>query len=153
MAIPRFTEKPQFRNPWMEFERIRRGLDRLTKEAFGDELHYSSRASVYPPLNIFETPNSLIIRAELPGIKADQLDISLETDTLTIKGKRQIQHEESKVSFHRREIECGNFNRSIGLPIKIDPDSISAKLVNGILTITLNKAEEIQPRRIVITTG
>ena len=151
MAIPRFTEKPYFRNPWMEFERIRRGLDKLSRETFGDNFYSPSQASVYPPLNIFETPTSLIVKAELPGVKPEQLDISIEGDTLTIKGKREMHYEEGKTSFHRREIQSGSFNRSVGLSVKIDLDSLSAKLVNGILTVTLNKAAETQPRRINIS--
>lgn len=152
MTLLRFNDRSRFRNPWMEFERIRRGLDELSQNAFDNELFKQGRPTVYPPLNILETPDSLIIKAELPGVTADQVDISIEGDTLTLQGNRESPQSGKPVSHHRQEIESGNFSRAVGLPVKIDVDSINAKLANGILTITMNKAAETKPRQVKITT-
>ncbi len=152
MAFIRFAERPHFRNPWAEFERIRQGLDELSRTFIGEGQQALARATVYPPLNIFEDKDSLIIKAELPGVRAEDLDISLEGDTLTLQGQRKPREDSDKVSYHRREIKAGSFSRAIALPTKVDVDKMSAKLANGILTITLAKAEEVKPRQISITT-
>lgn len=151
MALIRFTERPQFRNPWAEFERIRRGLDELSQNLMAEGKTYV-HASVYPPLIMYETKDALIVKAELPGIGSEDLDISIEGETLTLQGKKETTQNEEKVSYHRREIKTGNFSRAIALPTKVNMDNISAKLVDGILTLTLNKREEAKPKQIVITT-
>jgi len=151
MALIRFTERPHFRNPWAEFERIRRGLDELSQNLSG-EGKTQMGATVYPPLIMYENKNSLIIKAELPGIQVEDLDVSIEGDTLTLQGKRNPQQEEGNTSYHRREIKTGNFSRAIALPTRVDLDKVSAKLVDGILTLTLSKREEFKPRQINITT-
>lgn len=152
MALIRFTERPHFRNPWAEFERIRRGLDELSQNLAG-EGKTQMGATVYPPLIMYENKNSLIIKAELPGIQVEDLDVSIEGDTLTLQGKRNPQQEEGNISYHRREIKTGNFSRAIALPTRVDLDKVSAKLVDGILTLTLSKREEFKPRQINITTA
>ncbi len=109
-------------------------------------------ATVYPPLMMYENKDSLTLKAELPGIRVEDLEVSIEGETLTLQGKRDSQQEEENISYHRREIKTGNFSRAIALPAKVDLDNISAKLVDGILTLTLSKREETKPRQINITT-
>jgi HSP20 family protein len=82
-------------NPWAEFERIRQGLDVLSQNLLS-EGRLARPATVYPPLNIYETKDALIIKAELPGVKAEDLDISLEGDTLTLQGQRKRTEEKRK---------------------------------------------------------
>ncbi len=150
MAIIRFTDQPFFTNPWAEFERLRQGLDQLSRNLLSTT-ETGGRATVFPPLNIYENDENLIIKAELPGMQAEDLDISVEGDTLTIQGKRQRQEEE-KASYHRREIASGSFSRAITLPTKVDMDKIQASLNEGILTVTLAKAAEAKPRKIAVQT-
>ena len=153
MAVIRFTERPRFRNPWAEFERIRQGFDELSRSMRTGETPYAD-ATVYPPLNMYENTENLIITAELPGIAPGDLDISIEAETLTLQGKRQHSQDDEQLSYHRREIGRGSFSRAIALPTKIDSDNITAKLADGILTVTLAKAAEVKPRKIsVITEG
>lgn len=151
MALIRFAERPRFRNPWAEFERIRQGLDELSQNLVSEgkaQMH----ATVYPPLNMYETKDALILKAELPGVRVEDLEISLEGDTLTLQGKRLRSQDDTTTSYHRREIETGNFSRALALPTKVNLDKMTAKLANGILTITLQKAEEVKPRQIKIST-
>lgn len=147
MALIRFTERPGRGNPWAEFERIRQGLDQLSRNFLAREESHGG-GMVFPALNVFEDKDVLTIRAELPGVDANHLDISFEGDTLTIQGKREPRHNGEKISYHRREIESGNFSRSVTLPIKVDPETVTARLRNGILNITLEKAASVKPRKI-----
>ena len=147
MAFIRFTDRPAFRNPWVEFERIRQGLDELSR-SYAEKGKAQIRANVYPPLNIYEEADKMVLSAEIPGVKAEDLDISLDGDTLSIQGKRDSREDDFTLSYHRREIESGSFSRAISLPVKVDVERISAKLVNGILTVTLMKAAEATPRQI-----
>ena len=151
MAIIRFTERPRMPNPWREFERLRQGLDQLANNFLTGEETYG-RGTVFPALNVYEDKDILTIKAELPGVKAEHLDISYEGDTLTIKGKREPYHNGDKVSYHRREIETGTFSRAVTIPIKVAPDTIAAKLQNGILVITMEKAADIKPRQVTVET-
>lgn len=150
MAIIRFAERGAA-NPWAEFERIRQGLDHLSRNFLTRDEAYGS-STVFPALNVYEDKDLITIKAELPGVQAENLDISFEGDTLTIQGKRDPYHSGEKVSYHRREIETGSFNRAITLPVKIDPDTISARLRNGLLVITMEKAASVKPRQVTIET-
>ena len=147
MAFIRFTDRPAFRNPWVEFERIRQGLDELSR-SYTEKGKAQIRANVYPPLNIYEEADKMVVTAEIPGVKPEDLDISLEGETLSIQGKRGSREDDFTISYHRREIESGSFSRAVALPVKVDMERISAKLVNGILTVTLMKAAEATPRQI-----
>ena len=151
MALIRFTERPGMINPWAEFERIRQGLDQFSHNFLAREDAYGG-GTVFPALNVFEEKDVLTIKAELPGVKGEHIDISFEGDTLTIKGRREPYHNGENISYHRHEIETGNFSRALTLPIKIDPDSIAAKLRNGILIITMEKAASIKPRQVNVIT-
>lgn len=151
MAIIRFTERPRAINPWAEFDRIRQGLDQFSRNYLTGEDPYRG-GTVFPALNVYEDKDALIIRAELPGVKAEHLDISFEGDTLTIKGKREPYHNGEKVSYHRREIDTGSFSRAVTLPVKVDPDSIAARLQDGILAVTMEKAASVKPRQVNVVT-
>lgn len=151
MALIRFTERPDFRNPWAEFERIRRGLDELSQNLVSEGKSHMN-PTVFPPINIFEETDALFLKAELPGFQAEDLKISIEGDTLTLQGTRKKSSDDENVSYHRQEIKTGNFSRAIALPARIDMDKISAKLSKGILTLTLYKADVVQPKQIKINT-
>lgn len=151
MAFIRFGDRPELRNPWAEFDRIRQGLDKLSQGYFSRETPFSG-ATVFPALNVYEEQACLTVMAELPGVEPQNLTVSLEGETLTVKGKREMRHNGEKLSYHRREIETGNFSRSVNLPLKVNPETVTAKLTNGILTITLEKAAEVKPRQVTVMT-
>ncbi|NOQ46889.1 MAG: Hsp20 family protein, partial [Desulfobulbaceae bacterium] len=151
MALIQFTERPHFRNPWTEFERIRQGLDELSR-GIDEGGKPTNQATVYPALNVAEDADHLIIRAELHAVKAEDLEITHEGETLPLQGKRKAR-DDAKLSYHRREIKHGSFSRAITLPTKVDSEHMTAKLTNGILTLTLGKASEVKPRKITVTTS
>lgn len=151
MAVIRFTNRPFFRNPWVEFEKMRRDMEDMMQGIAPEG--GGAYAEVFPPLTISEDSDTIYVRAEVPGISPSELDISVEGDTLIIKGERKDCQAEGNVSYHRREIECGSFSRAVSLPTKVNFEKINAKTENGILTITLPKSPEVKPRRITVNVG
>ena len=137
------------RNPFEELDRLRRHLDRWYEnvETPAQRLH----AGVFPLINITEDQDSYYVSAELPGVKADELDIQATAANLTISGERKIAAEAEGTCYHRREREAGKFSRLVELPDEIDPDKVEAKLQNGILTVIVSKAEIAKPRQIAIS--
>ena len=152
MAIVRFADQKLFRNPWADFERMRRELDALFQGG-GPESGGRVGGTVFPALNISEDSGHLYVRAEIPGVPANEVEISMEGDTLTIRGERKTCLAGEKHSYHRRELECGRFSRAVTLPTKVDVDRIEAKAVDGIVTITLPKAETVKPKQIKVNVG
>ena len=97
-----------------------------------------------------ETDDEVRVRAELPGMKAEDIDIQILGRSLTLSGERKIAFEGEKVRYHRREREAGKFSRVIGLPGDVDSEKVDAKMVDGLLTVVLPKAESAKPRQITI---
>jgi HSP20 family protein len=132
-----------------ELEQLQRRMDRLFQSAFGLE-RSPWRVGVYPLVNISEDRDHLFVRAELPGVKAGDLEITIQDNSLILRGQRQIATEEKQVNYHRRERESGFFRRVMALPARIQPDKVEATCKDGILTIKLAKPEEIKPRKIQV---
>ncbi|MFH7325011.1 Hsp20/alpha crystallin family protein [Desulfurivibrio sp. C05AmB] len=151
MAIMRFYDQPVFRNPWADFERMRREFDTLFR-GLGSEAARGG-ATVFPALNVSEDQHNIYVRAEIPGVAAADLEVGVEGDTLTIKGERRGRELGAQVSCHRREIESGHFSRALTLPTRVNPEGVTAASKNGILLITLPKAEEVKPRKITVKTS
>jgi HSP20 family protein len=151
MLLRRVTGWPtrEWRSPFDELERMRRELDR----AFGDlsgRVFRAPIAGVFPLTNVTEDTDHFYVRAELPGIKADELDISVTADSLSISGERQIAVEKENVRYHRREREAGKFSRMITLPSQVDPEKVEARSAEGVITVVLPKAEAAKPRQITV---
>jgi len=138
-----------FRSPFGELERMRQQMDRLMG-AFAGEGAQARTAGVFPLVNLTESEDSYFVRAELPGIQADALKIQAERNTISLQGERKIATESDNVKYHRREREAGTFSRVIGLPGEVDPDKVEAGLDNGVLTITIPKAEAAKPKQITV---
>jgi HSP20 family protein len=117
--------------------------------AFGDQQEVSPRAWI-PPVDIYETGDSLVLKAELPGINPDEVEIRVEDSTIYLKGERKFEKEIKEENLHRVERSYGTFTRSFALPNTIDADKVNAEYQNGILTLTIPKHEEAKPRTIKI---
>lgn len=139
-----------FRSAFEELERLRRDMDRLF-EGFGGRAMRPFGAGVFPALNLTEDRENYYVRAELPGMKADELNISVTGNGLSISGERKIPVEGDNVRYHRREREAGSFSRMIGLPGEVNSEKVDARLKDGILTVTVAKAEKAKPKQIAIT--
>jgi HSP20 family protein len=127
---------------------MRRQVDRLYQGLFNPNARPG--AGVFPLVNLTESKDRFTIRAELPGVGSEELDIQATANTLSLGGERKIPAENSEAKYHRRERESGRFSRVISLPGEINPDKVEASLVNGILTIVVSKAEASKPRQISV---
>ncbi len=148
MIYRRFFNVPtfRFRSPWDELHRMRQQLDQV----FDDAPDQRASAGVFPLANLTEDKDNYYVRAELPGVKGDELDIQIASNNLAISGERKIAAEEEGARYHRREREAGTFSRMIGLPGEVDTDKVDANLENGILTVVVPKAEIAKPKQISV---
>jgi HSP20 family protein len=138
-----------FSSPFQELDRVKHMLDNLySKES--DLSFPSLNAGVFPSINLTEDKDNYYVRAELPGITKDDLDIEATGNNISISGERKIPSVEEGARYHRREREAGKFSRVIGLPGDINSERVSANLSNGILKLTAPKAEKAKPKQIAI---
>lgn len=142
-----WPSRPSFENPFAELDQVRREMLRLVDTLAGDGV--SAGAGVFPPVNVGQDADNFYVRAELPGVKASELSISVHRNRLTISGKREIP-ERQQVSYHRKERPEGSFNRTLTLPLEVEADRVEARYADGILSLTLPKAEAMKPRQIVV---
>ena len=112
----------------------------------------SSSAGVFPAVNVTQDENNLYVRAELPGMKPNELQVTAVNNRLALSGTRQIVSEDQAVSYHRRERAGGYFSRSVVLPIDFEADKVAAEYVDGILTVTLPRTPEAKPKQIQVKT-
>ena len=150
MLVRRFPSLPSWSSAFRELDEARRDMERMFDSVTG--LGWS-RSGVFPPINVTETGDAVLVRAELPGIEAKNLDVTVENNTLTIAGERQALHEDGDVSYHRREREWGTFRRSFSIPCRVEADRVKARYVNGILTVEMPKAAEARPKQIAVQAG
>ncbi len=147
MALIQWQSAP---HPFSELDRMRQEMDRLSGfQSAGPS--FSSRA--YPALNLTEDADRYTVRAELPGVGAETLDVSVVDNRLVVRGERKLEAQGKEESYHRRERESGFFRRSLALPGRVDAAKVSAELKDGVLKITLPKHEETRPRKITVSAG
>jgi HSP20 family protein len=137
-------------NPFAEMERISRNMDFLSRHMLGSPSLSMLPSKVFPAVNISEDKDKYFVCAELPGIKADEIDIQVHGKNLTISGERKIPSEGDNVKYHRREREAGKFSRVIGLPGEIDADGVDARVENGVLLVKIAKSEAAKPKQITV---
>jgi HSP20 family protein len=103
-----------------------------------------------PAIDMYQTENDVVVKASIPGIKADEVQINITGDVLTLKGEVKQEEERKERAWHIREHRFGSFERSVALPTAVKTDQAEAVFENGILTITLPKADEVKPKTINI---
>ena len=143
-----WPSRPTFDGSFHDFDQIRREMLRLLDAAPDDAPDQG--AGVFPPMNITQDDDNFYLRAELPGIKTSDLSVTALRNRVSIAGKREIPKESDKVSYHRRERAEGEFSRTVTLPGDVAADNVVARYQDGVLQLTLPKAEETKPRQIAI---
>src|SRR5919106_612735 len=141
--------------PAREMMTLREAMDRLFDDAFTRPFSLTREGGSTwssPAIDMFQTDNEVVVKAALPGIKADEVQINVTGDVLTIKGETKHEEEKKDKSWHIREHRWGAFERSISLPTGVNSDRAKADFDNGILTITLPKLEEVRPKMITVKT-
>lgn len=153
MALFRYPTFSDFSNPFAELARAKREMDRIFSNFSGrwPSGTFGFGSGVFPALNVSENGDVLFVEAEIPGVRAEDLDISVEGNTLVLRGERKPDSPES-VSYHRRERVSGRFSKSITLPYDVQADNVQAECQNGVLRLTLPKAEHAKPRSIPVKT-
>jgi HSP20 family protein len=137
--------------PAREMMTLREAMDRLFDDAFTRPLSLrDSWSMATPAINMYQTDNDVIVKASIPGIKAEEVQINITGDVLTLKGEVRNEEERKERAWHIREQRFGSFERSIALPTAVKSDQAEAVFENGILTITLPKADEVKPKTINI---
>jgi len=151
MIIRRMYDWPRLysRGPFQELERMKTQMERLF-EGLTEGLPKMPTAGVFPLLNVTEDRENFYVRAELPGIKAEDLDISITGNSLAISGEKKISAEAENAKYHRKEREGGKFSRMVDLPGQIDLDEVEAKVNNGVLSILLPKSGAAKPKQISV---
>jgi HSP20 family protein len=134
-----------------ELDRVRREMDRVLDSMSGGAPYPSS--GVWPPVAVSHDRDNYYVRAEMPGVKASDLEVTTARTSVTLAGKRLFPREEERISFHRREREEGTFSRTVTLPGEFNGQAVEARYVDGILTVTLPKAEAAKPKQITVKTS
>ena len=141
--------------PAREMMTLREAMDRLFDDAFTHPFSLSREGGSNwssPAIDMYQTNDEVVVRAALPGIKSDEVQINVTNDVLTIRGETKQQEEKNDKSWHIREHRWGAFERSVRLPTGVIADGAKAEFDNGILTISLPKSEEVKPKTISVKT-
>ncbi len=143
------------RDPFFEFTSLRDRMNQLFNQSFGFEgpglEQPLTETNFLPPVDISEDEHNIVLHAEIPGVKPDDLNVTLENNVLTITGNRKFEEEKKKENFHRIERRYGRFTRSFTLPAIMDAENVNAVFENGILSVTLPRKAEFKPKQITIS--
>ncbi len=137
--------------PFKELISLREAMDRLLEESFMRPFGLMAPARFEGfAMDIYETENDLVVKASLPGVKPEDIDVSVAGDILTIKAEVKEEKEVKEENYYRRERRYGTFCRSVTLPIEVDVDKAKAEYENGVLTLSFPKAEAAKPKVIKV---
>jgi HSP20 family protein len=137
--------------PARDFMTLREAMDHLFDDAFTRPLSVRDGWSV-PAIDMYQTDEEIVVKASIPGYKAEEVQISVTGDILTLKGEMKQEDERKERAWHIREQRWGSFERSVSLPTDVVADKAKAEFENGILIITLPKADEVKPKTITVKT-
>lgn len=143
------------RSPFFELNSLQDRVNQLFNQTFGGFENFGfeqplTSENFLPPVDISEDDHNITLQAEIPGVKQEDMNITLENNVLTISGERKFKEEEKKENFHRIERRYGKFTRSFTLPASVNAENVNATFENGLLNITLPKREEFKAKQITI---
>ena len=134
--------------PMREMMTLREAMDRLFDDAFTRPVGMTGLGM--PAIDLYQTENDVVLKASLPGLKSDDVQISITGEVLTLKGEFRQNDEAKNATYHIKEQRSGSFERSLSLPTLVQTDKAKAEFENGILTITMPKAEQVRPKTISV---
>ena len=145
MTITRFT-------PMTDFVSLREAMDRLFEDSFIRPTTWSGVAAgqIAVPVDLWETSDNYHLRADLPGMTPDSIDINVTADTVTLAGETKLPTDVTSDGWLRQERRAGKFQRSFTLPVQIDPNKVQASFEHGVLDLVLPKADQVKPRSIKV---
>jgi len=136
--------------PFRGLSTLQDQFNRLFNESFRNSGQESALTTWAPAVDIYETPNELVVKADLPDVNEKDIDVRVENNLLTIRGERKFEKSVSEENFLRVERTYGSFSRSFSLPNTLNAEAIAAEYKNGVLTVTLPKREETKPRQVKV---
>lgn len=137
--------------PFRDIISLRDAMDRLFEDSFVRLSRFWPGIGEWqPPIDMYQTDNEVVVKAAIPGLKPEEVDISITGDTVTIKGEHKEDKEVRDEDYLYKECRFGSFSRTVTIPVKVKTDKAEAVFENGILTLTLPKAEEVKPRQIKV---
>jgi HSP20 family protein len=141
--------------PVRELSSIQSEMNRLFNTFFDTPTAGSGQAARrwIPAMDLVETDDSFVLKADLPGLAEDDVNIEVEENVLTVSGERKEEHEEKREGFVRVERSYGSFRRSLTLPEGVDPEAVSASFEKGVLEVRIPKPEQRKPRKVAIQVG
>jgi HSP20 family protein len=140
--------------PELRLLSLRDAMDRLFEDSFiSPRSAFSPFANAAPALDMYQTGDDVVVKATLPGVRANDLEISVTGEVLTVKGEMRQDEDANEEGYVRRERRFGSFARSIALPTMVDVDKAEARYEDGILTLILPKSEAVKPKTIKISNG
>jgi len=139
--------------PLRELSSLQNEMNRLFNTVFDTPVANGGNRRWVPAMDLVETKEDFVLRADLPGMAEHDVRIELEDNVLTVSGERKAEHEAREEGFYRLERAFGAFSRSLTLPKGINPESVSASFANGVLEVHIPKPEAVKPRRIEIAVG
>jgi len=134
-------------NAWREMDRLQREMNRLFDNYYPVRMH---TAPSFPATNLWSNDEGLILTAEVPGIRPEDIDVSVVGETLSLTGARKPEELKEGTRYHRQERGYGKFSRTIQLPFPVDVNKVEATFKNGLLHISLPRAEADKPRKIAV---
>ena len=140
-------------DPSREVDSLQSEMNRLFDTFFGGRPATGGMRRWVPPMDLVETDDHLVLKADLPGLDSDDVDIEVKDGVLTVSGERKTEHEERADGFYRVERSFGSFSRSMSLPQQVDAEQISASFDKGVLEVRIPKPEERKPHRVEIGAG
>ena len=142
-------------DPFSEMISLRQAMDRLFEDSFVSPLSWRSVEGerVSPALDVHQTPDEIVVTAALPGVKPEDVEITLTGQSLQIRGEFKADEKVSRDQYLYRERRYGTFSRQLQLPVRVESDKTQATFDKGVLTLHIPKAEEVKPRQIQIKAG
>jgi HSP20 family protein len=143
-------------DPLGEMVSLRSAMDRLFEDSFVSPMSWRTIGggeSVTPAIDVHETPDEIVVTAVLPGLRPEDVDITMTGQSLTLRGEFKADESVNRDQYLYRERRYGTFSRSLQLPVRVEGDQAEATFTDGILTLRIPKAEEVKPRQIRINAG
>lgn len=137
-------------DPWQDLNRLPEEMNRIFS-GLSDAVRTGAQA--YPAVNVYTGEDRLVVTAEVPGLDVENIDITVEGDTMTLKGTRPAEELRENEKYHRRERGTGAFSRTLRLPFEVDAAQTDAEYSQGVLTVVLFKPEESKPKKITVKRG
>lgn len=141
-------------DPFAEIRQMQETMDRLFSRWFGGTLAATPERETWTvPLDVVEEPERIVVKASMPGVRPEDIEVTLEDDVLTIRGEIREEHEGRNEGYLMRELRAGRFYRAIRLPDSVDPEKVEAHYEHGVLTVTFPKVESKRARRLEVKVG